>query len=360
MSTALLEAARAGDEAAYREIIEEHRGELHAHCYRMLGSTHDAEDALQEAMLRAWRFLPRFDGRSSLRTWLYKIATNTALDAIQRRPKRTLPLDYGPSSDPFEGPGMPLTESVWIEPYPDGPMGVEDGYASPEARFERRESLELAFVAAVQHLPATQRAVLLMREVLGFSAKEVAETLDTTVASVNSALQRARKAIDDKLPEQSQQATLRSLGDDKTREIVERYMDALGSADVDAVVSMLAEDAAWSMPPAASWFGGSDLPDFLRVGPLSGEWRWRHLPARANGQLAVGVYSWDEGEGCYRPFALDVLTLEGEKIKQVTAFITRTSDVPAIADLARWPALPVDEGMVASVFEAVGLPARSD
>src|SRR4051794_8348590 len=224
-TTALLDAARSGDESAYRELMELHRGELHAHCYRMLGSTHDAEDALQEAMLRAWRALPRFDGRSSLRTWLYKIATNTALDAINRRPKRTLPLDHGPASDPDDGPGMPLVETVWIEPYPDVTLGVEDGYTSPESRFERRESLELAFIAAVQHLPATQRAVLVMREVLGFSAKEVAEALDTTVASVNSALQRARKTIDDKLPQESQQATLRALGDEKVRELVERYID---------------------------------------------------------------------------------------------------------------------------------------
>src|SRR4051812_41449889 len=256
-STALLEAARGGDEGAYRELIELHRGELHAHCYRMLGSTHDAEDALQEAMLRAWRGLPRFDGRSSLRTWLYKIATNTALDAIGRRPKqRVLPLDQGPASDPEDGPGMPLVESVWIEPYPDTTLGVEDGFASPESRFERRESLELAFIAAIQHLPATQRAVLVMREVLGFSAKEVAETLDTTVASVNSTLQRARKTIDDKLPQESQQATLRALGDEKVQAIVERYIDAMARNDIDEVVSMLAEDAAWSMPPAATWYFG--------------------------------------------------------------------------------------------------------
>src|SRR3954471_945015 len=274
MSTPLLEAARGGDETAFRELIEAHRTELHAHCYRMLGSVQDAEDALQDAMLRAWRFLPRFDGRSSVRTWLYKIATNTALDAINRRPKRTLPLDHGPASDPDDGPGMPLVETVWIEPYPDVTMGVEDGYASPEARFERRESLELAFIAAVQHLPATQRAVLILREVLGFSAKEVAEALDTTVAGVNSALQRARKTIDDKLPERTQQATLRELGDDGVREIVERYIDAMGRSDGDAVVPMLAEDASWSMPPASTWYSGPRLRRFLEVGPLSGTWRW--------------------------------------------------------------------------------------
>src|SRR4051812_46562632 len=172
---ALLNGARRGDEDAFRRLVEPYRGELHAHCYRMLGSVHDAEDALQDASLRAWRGLARFEGRSSLRSWLYTIATNTCLNQIARRPKRVLPIDYGPATEPSDGLGMPLVETVWIEPYPDETLGVEDGFASPDARFERRESVELAFVAALQLLPATQRAVLVLREVLGFSAKEVAD-----------------------------------------------------------------------------------------------------------------------------------------------------------------------------------------
>src|SRR5213082_1362992 len=188
---ALLERARDGDETAFAALLERYRGELHAHCYRMLGSVHDAEDALQDALLRAWRGLARFEGRSSLRSWLYRIATNTCLDTIERRPKRVLPIDYGPPADPHEGIGEPLVESVWVEPYPDERLGLEDGFAAPEARYEQRESIELAFIAALQHLPPNQRAVLILREVLGYSAKEVAATLDTTVASVNSALQRA-------------------------------------------------------------------------------------------------------------------------------------------------------------------------
>src|SRR3954464_4821226 len=203
----LLEAARGGDEAAYSRLVEPHRAELQAHCYRMLGSVHDAEDALQDALLRAWRGLARFEGRSSLRSWLYRIATNTSLNLIEKRPKRVLPVDYGPAADPHDGPGDPLVESVWVEPYPDETLGLEDGFAAPEARYERRESVELAFVAALQNLPPNQRAVLVMREVLGFSAREVAESLETTTASVNSALQRARTAVDERLPEQSQQAT---------------------------------------------------------------------------------------------------------------------------------------------------------
>src|SRR3954452_16033680 len=210
----LLAAAQGGDEGAFERLVGPFRGELHAHCYRMLGSLHDAEDALQDAMLRAWRGLDRFEGRSSLRSWLYTIATNTCLNAIARRPKRVLPVDYGPAADPHDAPGGPVVESVWVEPYPDEKLGVEDGYAAPEARYEQRESVELAFIVALQHLPAKQRAVLILREVLGFSAQEVADTLETTTASVNSALQRARAAAEEKLPEQSQQATLRALGDE--------------------------------------------------------------------------------------------------------------------------------------------------
>jgi RNA polymerase sigma-70 factor, ECF subfamily len=355
----LLAAARQGDEDAFRRLLEPYRGELHAHCYRMLGSVHDAEDALQDASLRAWRGLPRFEGRSSLRSWLYTIATNASLNAIAKRPKRVLPLDYGPSSDPHAAPpGQPITETVWIEPYPDERIGVEDGLASPEARYEQRESVELAFTAAVQHLPATQRAVLILREVLGFSAKEVAASLDTTTASVNSALQRARKTIDERLPEESQQKTLRSLGDRKVREIVEGYMDAMGRGDVARVVSMLAEDAAWSMPPLASWYRGPQIPGFLEVGPLSGEWRWGHLPTHVSGQAAIGSYSWDEPTGAYLPFALDVLTLRGDRIAEITSFITRTlsgRDDPEY--YARYPDQALDTAKLAA-FERFGLPGR--
>src|SRR5947199_9417995 len=168
----LIAAARGGDEAAYGRLAESYRGELHAHCYRMLGSVHDAEDALQETLLRAWRALARFEGRSSFRSWIYTIATNTCLNQIAKRPKRVLPIDYEPT-DPHDGPGEPMVESVWVEPYPDEQLGVEDGYAAPEARYEHREAIELAFIAALQHLPATQRALLILREVLGFSAREV-------------------------------------------------------------------------------------------------------------------------------------------------------------------------------------------
>src|SRR5215210_2780996 len=321
-STALLGAARSGDEDAFARLIAPYRGELQAHCYRMLASVHDAEDALQEALLRAWRGLPRFEGRSSLKSWLYTIGTNSALNAIEKRPKRVLPIDYGPAADPHQGPGEPIVESVWVEPYPDETLGVEDGLAAPEARYEQRESVELAFVAALQHLPPNQRAALILREVLGFSAKEAASMLDTSTASVNSALQRARATVEERLPEQSQQATLRALGDERLGEIVERYVDAWERCDVETVVEMLTEDASFAMPPLGTWFRGSDaLRVFLAGWPLSGEWRWRPLQVRANGQVALAFYSWDDDEDAYMPFALNVLTFDGERISDVTAFI---------------------------------------
>jgi RNA polymerase sigma-70 factor, ECF subfamily len=209
-----------GEEDAFRSLIEPYRPALHAHCYRMLGSLHDAEDALQDTVLRAWRALPNFQGRSSLRTWLYRIATNVCLDAIARRPKRGLPIDYGPASRlGGDGPKRPLSGAVWIEPYPDETLGSTDGQAAPEARYERREALQLAVVATLLLLSPRQRAVLILRDVLGFSANEVAEVLMTTVASVNSALQRARRALDERRPERGQQALLGSLGDRRVRKL---------------------------------------------------------------------------------------------------------------------------------------------
>ncbi|HEU4944462.1 MAG TPA: sigma-70 family RNA polymerase sigma factor [Solirubrobacterales bacterium] len=352
----LLAAAQAGDEDAFQRLIEPHRGELHAHCYRMLGSTHDAEDALQEALLRSWRGLEKFAGRSSLRSWLYKIATNACLDAIGRRPKRVLPVDYAPS-DPHGGPGEPLVESTWVEPYPDEAIGLEDGYAAPEARYEQRESVELAFVAALQHLPANQRAALILREVLGFSAKEAAATLDTSTASINSALQRARAAVEERTPERSQQETLRALGDDGVREVVESYVDAWERGDVEAVVAMLTEDAAFTMPPLQTWFRGrEEIAIFLAGWPLSGEWRWRHIRTRANGQEALAFYSWDPETESYRRFALNVLTIRGDKVSEIDAFLTRSTEDPDREVIARLPEQPFDPGRLTAAFERFGLP----
>ncbi len=356
----LLETARKGSEDAYARLVELHRSELQAHCYRMLGSVQDAEDALQEALVRAWKSLDKFEGRSSLRSWLYRIATNTSLDAIGKRPKRILPIDYGPPADPHEGVGEPLVESVWIEPFPDETLGIEDGYASPDARYEQRESVELAFIAALQLLPANQRAVLILREVLGFSAQETAETLDTSVASVNSALQRARATIDKKLPEQSQQETLKALGDEKLRDLVETWADAWERNDVETVVAMLADDAAFTMPPMSRWFYGDGIRGFLENSSMTGEWGWRSIPVTANGQAALAFYSWDEEKQTRVPFAINVLTFEGEKVKQVDAFIVRSSQDPDPEVQARTPEQPADYEKLASAYGRFGLPATLD
>jgi RNA polymerase sigma-70 factor, ECF subfamily len=312
----VLEAARRGDEDAFRQLVEPHRRELHAHCYRMLASLQDAEDALQETLLRAWRGLGGFEGGKPLRPWLYRIATNASLDAIAKRPKRVLHLDEPPWR-PADGPGTPLLESIWIDPYPDEHLGLEEGYAAPEARYEQRESVELAFIAALQHLPARQRAVLILREVLGFSAREVAQSLDTTAASVNSALQRARKTVEEALPERSQQQTLRSLGDDGLRGLVERYVAAWESRNVDAMVSVLVEDATFAMPPFPCWFTGrADVVAFIaQFKPVL-----RHVMTSAGGQPGVAWYILDEQRGAYLPAAIEVLTLEGDRVKEVTAF----------------------------------------
>jgi len=309
--TDLLTAARDGDETAFAQLIGAYRTELSAHCYRMLGSVHDAEDALQDALLRAWRALPRFEGRSSLRSWLYTIATNVCLRAIERRPKRVLPIDYGPSADdPHAAHGEPLLEPLWVEPYPDAGLA-----------YEQRESVELAFIAALQHLPAQQRAVLILRDVLGFTGAEVADALHTTPGAVYAALQRAHNTVDQRLPAQTQQATLRSLGDDGLRAIVEGFVDAWERADVDALTAKLAEDAALTMPPWSEWYRGRDaIAAFLRATPLSDRYRWRVVPTQSNGQPAFAHYLWDAEAAAFMPHGIAVLTLDGDRIGELTIF----------------------------------------
>jgi RNA polymerase sigma-70 factor (ECF subfamily) len=298
----LVAAARRGDGGAFEQLVAPYRNELLAHCYRMLGSLDDAEDAVQESLVRAWRSAGQLDDRGFIRAWLYKIATNRCLTAIERRGRRELPAGVDP--------GTPATEISWLEPYP-GP--------SPESDYLVRESVELAFVAALQHLSAIQRAVLILREVLGFSAAEVAAQLDTSPASVNSALQRARKVIGSAGP--TQQAVLRDLGGEAAGAIVSRWSDAWQAGDVDAIVALLADDARYSMPPLPQWYRGrEEIRAFLAGGPLRS--RWRFLPTTANGQLAFGTYLWDDAAGVYVPGGLDVLTLRGAHVTEVTAFLT--------------------------------------
>jgi RNA polymerase sigma-70 factor, ECF subfamily len=317
----LIEAACQGDERAFDRLVAPHRSALQAHCYRMLGSVQDAEDALQETLVNAWRALPRFEGRSSLKSWLYRIATNACLKMIERRPRRVLPIDYAPAADPHDPLAAPLTESVWLEPYPDGGLELDDPLASPAARYEQRESVELAFVAAIQNIPARQRAVLILRDVLGFSAREVAETLEMTPAAVDTALQRAHKTADQRLPAVTQQSALRALGDERLRELVDGFVTAWEQADVESVVAMLAHDATIAMPPQPTWYRGRDaIASFLRTVALAPGTRWRLLPAGANAQLAFGEYRWSEPARAFVGRALMVLTVTDGTIADITAF----------------------------------------
>jgi len=308
---ALIEGVRRGEDRAFGSLVAPYRPELHAHCYRLLGSVHDADDALQDALLRAWRGLPGFDDRRPLRPWLYKIATNVCLDLAARRPRRWLPVDYRSAGG---------DEPVWVEPYPDEQLGLPDGYASPEARYEQREAVELAFIAALQHLPAQQRAVLILRDVLGFSAREAAGMLDATPTSVHSATQRARQTIRTRLPGQSQQQAMRSLGDNRLRELAQRLADALEAGQVEVIVAMLAEDATFAMPPYPDWCRGRDAVSRSWLMPAGSPTGLRYLPGRANGQLALGAYKLEPGQGGYLPVALDVLSWHGSQIVAITAF----------------------------------------
>ncbi|WNM40344.1 sigma-70 family RNA polymerase sigma factor [Micromonospora halotolerans] len=308
------------DEAAFTALVAPLRRELHAHCYRMLGSVHDADDALQDALLRAWRGLPTFAGHGSLRSWLYTVTTRVCLDAIAGRARRALPVDLGPASDRAVPDNRPVHDVAWLGPYPDS--GLAPGPVAPGARYEQREAVELAFVAAVQHLPGNQRAALLLFDVLGYSAAEIGAMLGASTTSVNSALARARRVLAERVPAATQQRTLRMLDDVRLREVVTGYATALENGDADALVALLTEDVTWSMPPMPHWYRGvAAVLDFARSAPLGPCGSWRHLPAAANGQPAVAGYLRRGGTGRYLPWSVDVLTLRGDRIAGITSFV---------------------------------------
>jgi RNA polymerase sigma-70 factor (ECF subfamily) len=312
--------ARNGDAAAFNRLVEPLRRELHAHCYRMLGSLHDADDALQDALLRAWRGLERFEGRSSMRTWLYTVATRTCLDTAAARGKRALPMDLGPSSERAVLEHVPVTEVAWLGPYPSGSLGQSP--AGPDTLYEQREAVELAFVAAMQHLPGNQRAALLLFDVLGFSAAEIASTMDTSVAAVNSALQRARAIVAEKVPSPSQQQTLRKLDDAQVRGIAANFASALERGDADALVALLTEDVTWSMPPLAHWYRGIEaVTDFAVEVPLGRCPSWRSEIITANGQPGVACYVGESAEAMHHAWSINVLSLRGERIREITSFL---------------------------------------
>lgn len=286
----------------FEQAAERYRGELRVHCYRMLGSLEEAEDLVQETLLRAWKAIDTFEGRSTLRAWLYKIATNACLDALAGRGRRVLPHQA-------EG-----TDVEWLQPFPD-----------PQDVVVSRETIELAFLAAIQFLPPRQRAVLILRDVLGWRASETASLLDGSVASVNSALQRARATLREQLPERRLEWTVSTEPTEHERAILRRYMEAVERADLNAVAELLAEDVRATMPPFREWFQSRDEV----MAALATSWdptspnyvgRFRMLPTAANGQPAVAGYTRAPGDPSYRAFAIGVLRIEGDLIVETTAF----------------------------------------
>jgi RNA polymerase sigma-70 factor (ECF subfamily) len=320
--TPLWSAAVAGDAEAFRRLAGPHQRELLVHCYRMLGSLDDAEDGVQETLLKAWRGLAGFDGRSTLRAWLYRIATNVCLDALDHRARRFLPTAVVGPADPRLPPKPDDPETPWLQPFPDALLDVAepDPDADPAAAVVRREHVELAFVAAVQFLPPRQRAVLMLREVLGWSAAETAGLLATTSASVNSALQRARATLNARLPDAD--ATL--TPDAVQADLVARYVRAWHAKDVAALVGLLREDASMAMPPTPSWYRGRDQIGVYLRQLFASPWGLdlRLVPTRANRQPALAVYApADDG---YEPFAVKVLTIHSGLVTAVTGFVQPT------------------------------------
>lgn len=312
--------AQQGDDDDFTRLVEPLRRELHAHCYRMLGSVHDAEDALQESLVKAWRGLDGLEARGSLRSWLYTVTTRTCLDAIRRRGRRALPVDLGPASPSAVVGDVPLPDVAWLTPFPD--TGLAGGRLGPEARYDQREAVELAFVAALQHLPANQRAALVLFEVLGLSATEVAETLGLSAAAVNSALQRARRNVAERIPARSQQSTLRRLDDAALRHVASDFSAALERGDLEALIALLTVDVTWSMPPMPHWYRGlAVVADFARRVPMARCGSWRHLATSANGQLAVASYLQPAQGDAYVSWSINVLTLDDERISEITSFV---------------------------------------
>jgi RNA polymerase sigma-70 factor (ECF subfamily) len=299
--------------------LEDHRRELGGYCYRMLGATFETDDAVQDTMVRAWRALDKFDGRSSLRTWLYRIATNVCLDLLNSRNRRALPMDFGPAAPPVaESLGEPRSEVTWIQPMPDGE--VLSATADPAELAVQKDSVRLAFIAALQHLPPRQRAVLILREVLRWSAAEVAELLDTTVASVNSALQRARATLATVDPADAAAGTRSSPMDDAQKNLLADYVKAFTTYDIDTLVLLLRQDATASMPPFALWLAGRDDIAAWHLGP-GHECRDSKLVAlEVNGSPAFAAYKLSP-EGGHLPFSIQVLDLDGDKIERITYFL---------------------------------------
>ena len=318
MSTELIDRARYGDETAFQELVGPYQRELQVHCYRILGSVADAEDALQETLVTAWRSLRQFEGRASVRTWMYRIATTRCLNILRsasRRPAMTLPQGVEPP-EPSR-----LGEVVWLEPYPDLLLEeLPDASAGPEARYEAREAMSVAFVTALQLLPPRQRAALILRDVLDFPASEVAGMLDTTEQSVTSALKRARATLTRELPSADQEPPP-PPNSPAERELVARLVAAFEAADVDGIVALMTQDAWMRMPPVPLEYQGRELiGEFFATVAFRQARRYRLVPTRANGQPAFAVYLHDPVNDVARAFGLMVATLAGDQISVITRF----------------------------------------
>ncbi|MFC7548992.1 sigma-70 family RNA polymerase sigma factor [Plantactinospora sp. GCM10030261] len=319
---AVVDAVRAGDEAVFAELTERYRRELHVHCYRMLGSFDDAEDLVQETFLRGWRRRETFQGRSTLRAWLYRIATNACLDFAERHPRRPRGT---PTSDAGAAPArFPQVEIPWLRPYPDRLLEpVAPAEAEPDTAVVAKETIELAFLAAIQHLPPKQRAVLILRDVLGWPASDTAALLNGTVPAVNSALQRARVTLKRHLPRRRSDWTPATDPNEEERAVLQRYVRATEDADLAGLAELLREDARFTMPPTPTWYVGRaaiiEAWTPVLVGPDA--WRdWRHVPTRANRQPAVACYVRPAGADRYQALGLDVLRIEDGAVAEVTAF----------------------------------------
>lgn len=316
----LLARARAGDAAAFDRLVAPHRRALHAHCYRMLASPHDADDALQETLLAAWRGLASFEGRSALGTWLYRIATHACLRLIAQRPRRMTSPEHGPAFAGTAELGDRVPGPLWVEPCPDEALPAAGVHEDPADALARRERVALAFVAALQHLPGTQRAALLMREVLGYSAAEAAGMLSTSVASLNSALQRAQKTLRDRMPTVSQAAERELLGEAGLQQLLGDFVSAWERRDIEGLVRLFTEDARFTMPPLPSWFDGRAMvARFIAERVFATPWRLR--PVQANGQPGFACYLRPDGAERYLLGAILLPSLRDGRIQGLHSFL---------------------------------------
>jgi RNA polymerase sigma-70 factor (ECF subfamily) len=325
-------------------LIEPYRRELHLHCYRLLGSLHDAEDQVQETMLRAWRHFDTFKGSASLRTWLYTIATNACLDALKKRSPRTLPTIAYPRADPRSPIAPPMVEAIWLEPYPD--IWMVEAAENPEARYSRHESVSLAFLTAIQLLPPRQRAILILSDVLDWHANEIAHLLELSISAVNSALHRARVTLEKNYHADEREMASESLPDAETNTLLSRYVRAWETDDVAGLVALLKEDAILNMPPYPSWYRGREaIRAILHAAPFRAgmQNRWRLSPTHANGQQAFALYRADESKTSYRAYGLQLITIDHSRLPGQIAQVTIFHLSSLVTSFGLPPELPVTD-----------------